>query len=824
MGLGSNNMFNKLLLVTLRLCKTLLILLLMFIVITAIITTIIVKMSGDSDFKYRSPGFIVNDVTQLNPVRVAKVITPTTSTEISHQIKITSGPISIGGGRYSQGGQIAFPDSLHIDMRQFDKVLSLDDKNKLITVEAGITWRKIQEFIDPYDLSVKIMQTYSNFTVGGSLSVNVHGRYVGEGPLVHSVRSLKVVLADSTIITASPSENKEVFYGIIGGYGGLGVIIEATLDLAENVKIERRTKTMATDKYKDYFFENIRDNKEIVFSNADLYPPDYTDARDVSWFKTDKDLTNTERLRPTDSEYDWLPGVAEFVADYDIGKSVRKNIFDPWVYWSDAVVWRNWEASYDVVELEPDSREETTYALREYFVPVEEFDNFLAIMRDVFLKHDANILNVSIRHAKADPDTLLSWAEQEVFAFVVYYRQGTSLEERESVAKWSTEIIDAVISVNGTYYLPYQNHASVAQFNQAYSNAGQYFELKKKFDPTNRFTNSLWKKYYLDRDVISNKSKSSVGQYFRGEEQTFLTIPEWYLVFNPKEYADYLEVGNNPSDFPFLASIDEYWKLYDRVLEIAKEDYPENSEYLTMLKVIGISTTIEYMYKGLYENTVGRFTYWISDGETKEDIIIQQAHRAYSQLIFDKAWYEFDFEYWSDKVWHDTDFFGNNFIRKLERKLFFTLEFGFKQVYANLIGRATKSTYEVSDELIYLTATNTDKIPHDLPSSVKLLNQLGEVKLLSLPRWGGVTNTIPQLVDVGFSFIDISGNKRISVSILHRNGNKEDLKYGELLFSSSIVSDVSSERLVYLVKVSDLGFFIKEIRKSGIELEHIYDY
>jgi len=32
-------------------------------------------------------------------------------------------------------------------------------------VQAGIKWRDIQDAIDPHDLSVKIMQSFSNFTV-----------------------------------------------------------------------------------------------------------------------------------------------------------------------------------------------------------------------------------------------------------------------------------------------------------------------------------------------------------------------------------------------------------------------------------------------------------------------------------------------------------------------------------------------------------------------------------------------------------------------------------------------------------------------------------
>ena len=71
-------------------------------------------------------------------------------------------------------------------------------------MQAGIRWCDIQRFVDPHDLSVKIMQTYANFTVGGSLSVNVHGRYVGLGPLILSVRAIALVLATASVVRGEP--------------------------------------------------------------------------------------------------------------------------------------------------------------------------------------------------------------------------------------------------------------------------------------------------------------------------------------------------------------------------------------------------------------------------------------------------------------------------------------------------------------------------------------------------------------------------------------------------------------------------------------------
>ena len=157
---------------------------LIFIVVLSGVTAIAVWLSGDDEFSYTRPQTLINDITQMNPTYVGSVVEPTSIDQVVDALRTSSGPVSIGGGRFSQGGQVSYPDSLHLDMRKLNRVVNLDVEGKRITVESGITWRKIQSAIDPHDLSVRIMQTYSNFTVGGSLSVNVHGRYIGEGPLV----------------------------------------------------------------------------------------------------------------------------------------------------------------------------------------------------------------------------------------------------------------------------------------------------------------------------------------------------------------------------------------------------------------------------------------------------------------------------------------------------------------------------------------------------------------------------------------------------------------------------------------------------------------
>jgi FAD/FMN-containing dehydrogenase len=439
---------------------------------------------------------VVNDVTQLNPIKVAKIITPQTSADIIKAVKIHNGPISIGGGRFSQGGQTATENALQIDMRKFNRILSFSKERKEVTVQAGIRWRELIQFIDRYDLSVKIMQTYANFTVGGSLSVNVHGRYVGQGPIILSVKSFKIVLADGSFITASPTVNNEVFYAAIGGYGGIGVITEVTLSLTDNYKIEKKDTLMDIAAYKQFFFSNIRNKPRFVFHNADIYPNSYTKIRAVTYAKTENKLTVTERLKANDKNYGLEKFAMKVVSGSDFGKWLRQHLVDPIHYTGKVVEWRNYEATYDVKELEPNSRKKATYVLQEYFIPVDHFDSFYPKMIKVLKSNDVNVINISIRHANKDVGSYLAWARQEVFAFVIYYKQEISDSEKTKVTRWTRALIDASLSEKGSYYLPYQLQATQAQFSKAYPNAVAFFKLKKKYDPNYKFRNKLFDTYY----------------------------------------------------------------------------------------------------------------------------------------------------------------------------------------------------------------------------------------------------------------------------------------------------------------------------------------
>ena len=441
------------------------------------------------------PALTVNDVSRLNPVPVGAALEPTTTQEIADAVRSHAGLIAIGGARHSMGGHTATAGALFLDMRRFNRIVAFDAAARRITVQAGARWRDVQERIDAAGLSVAIMQSYADFTVGGSLSVNAHGRFVGVGPVIDSVEAIELVLADGRVIKANPAENADVFYAAIGGYGGIGVITEATLRLVENVRLKRSSVVVALDGYPEFFATRIRPDRETVLHNADIYPPSYRLMRAISYTRTNDSVTENARLRDEDESSPIERFGYWFVSTVPGGLALRQRVLDPLRYSDDIVVWRNHEMSYDASALEPASRQRSTYALQEYFVPVARFAEFSEALRGILQRHEANVLNVSVRHVTKDPGSLLAWAREEVFGFVLYYKQGTDAPARDAVGAWTRELVEAALRAGGTFYLPYQTHATVEQFRRAYPRYPEFAAVKQRVDPTNKFRNEFWMKY-----------------------------------------------------------------------------------------------------------------------------------------------------------------------------------------------------------------------------------------------------------------------------------------------------------------------------------------
>src|SRR4029453_15822409 len=95
----------------------------------------------------------INDVhSQLNRTRVSELLRPRTRGELAEIVRASSRkglPISVSGCRHSMGGQQFATDSICIDTRELNALISFDRERGLLEAEAGIQWPKlIRAYLD----------------------------------------------------------------------------------------------------------------------------------------------------------------------------------------------------------------------------------------------------------------------------------------------------------------------------------------------------------------------------------------------------------------------------------------------------------------------------------------------------------------------------------------------------------------------------------------------------------------------------------------------------------------------------------------------------
>jgi hypothetical protein len=111
---------------------------------------------------------------------------------------------------------------------------------------------------------------------------------------------------------------------------------------------------------------------------------------------------------------------------------------------------------------------ESTDILHEYFVPPESFDALVVQLRLIITKHKGDLLNVTVRDVLRDDDTVLRYADRDMFALVLLFNQPRTAEGDASMEAMTRDLIDAVVRLGGRFYLPYRLHATSKQLRNAY--------------------------------------------------------------------------------------------------------------------------------------------------------------------------------------------------------------------------------------------------------------------------------------------------------------------------------------------------------------------
>ena len=316
--------------------------------------------------------------------------------------------------------------------------------------------------------------------------------------------------------------------------------------------------------------------------------------------------------------------------------------------------------------------------------------------------------------------------------------------------------------------------------------------------------------------------------YARRESDSYLSFPEWGIVYAYDDLAGVLAQGDE-SDFAYGRWIAGFWRTFCALNRAVTAREATGLDTKVMLYTIGWSFTAELGIKGAYEKTVGRLFEWIRGPEkTAEDAFAQRDLHDYAAFLRQTPWYAYPFGPRLRAFWRETPLSAarwRHWPRKLERRVEFSLEYGVKALYGGLIGYASNTTLGAADLEIQTVVVGLTPADVAAEPSIKVLRELGGGRTLVLtPRYQAYTNLLIRLARRGRDIAEIAGNDRILITVLAPSGSLPALARARPLFELPIQSRAAERRVGLDVPVGELAATIRALEGAGATVEHIYDY
>lgn len=402
-------------------------------------------------------------------------------------------PVNVGAARHSMGGQAIPRNGRAITVD--DAWIEPDTAAQTYRVNGGARWSDVIAALDPLGFGPAVMQSNHDFGVAATFSVNAHGWPVPYGPMGATVRSLRMVLADGELVTASRTENPDLFALAMGGYGLIGLIVDLEVDMVPNQRLAPALTAMPAREFPPAFMAAVEDPaKPMVYGRLNVDRARLFDEALLVSYAPTADQTDL----PPASESGIVSHLASRVYRAQVGRERMKRVR----WWVESGLGpmiagestRNSLMNEPVVTLD-DRNPGRVDILHEYFVPVDAFGDFLDACRDVIPDAFVEFLNVTLRYVAADPVSVLAHSPTPRIAAVMSFTQEKTARAEADHLHMTRRLIDRVLEIGGTYYLPYRPHARLDQFTRAYPSAAEFAAAKRAIDPALTLRNNLWDGY-----------------------------------------------------------------------------------------------------------------------------------------------------------------------------------------------------------------------------------------------------------------------------------------------------------------------------------------
>lgn len=464
----------------------------------------------DPELPWLAKGGETNDASALSRTPVYGIVGVTEEAHVARALAFARDnglKVSMSAVRHSMGGQAFDDHALVLDMTGFDRI-EVDEAARTVTVQPGATWHEIQNALHPR-FAVKAMQSSDIFSVGGSISVNAHGMDHRAGSVAVTIRSMRVMLADGTVLTVSKTENADLFRHVVGGYGLFGVVLSATLDVTENAVYRTSRAIIRSDEFPAVFARDIEPDggPSLFYGHLSTSPGNFLE--DMIVYRYDAiDGVPADTIPPL--EEPGSVGLKRLI----LNLAKHGGLFQRFKWFAESRLEHEFEACtvprtaamgegeaclvsrndpmHDSVPYLFNDLQDETDVLHEYFMPRPAYDAFIRDAREVLSRHDLPVLNASVRVVHQE-DIALTYAPEPAFSLVLYINQRADEDGSRGMRALTRDMIDLALKHGGRFFLPYQLHFTKAQLTASYPELPLFLRAKLAYDPGELFTSTFYR-------------------------------------------------------------------------------------------------------------------------------------------------------------------------------------------------------------------------------------------------------------------------------------------------------------------------------------------
>ena len=403
-------------------------------------------------------------------------------------LKLAQSSIPHGNGRCY--GDASLSKNV-VNTLRYDKVLSFDEINGIITCQSGLLLSDLLQIIVPRGWFLPVTPGTKFITVGGAVASDVHGKnHHVDGSFSRHIVTMSVLTGTGETLVCSPSIHPDLFWATCGGMGLTGIILEVRFRLKRiNTAFirEKQIKAKNLDEVMQLFEENSESTYSVAwidclkkgkhFGRSILILGEHATSDEV---KTDKVLVPKEKSLLTVPFYFppfVLNGFSVKIFNALVyGKNYKKimeNVvhYDGFYYPLDSIL--SWNKIYG----------RKGFVQYQFVLPLEGSKNGLIdILTRINQRGTGSFL--AVLKLFGEQDNLISFPMKG-------YTLALDFPIRPGLFEFLDELDKIVADYGGRIYLSKDARMKKEIFWKTYRHAQEFCDILAKYDPHKRFVSGL---------------------------------------------------------------------------------------------------------------------------------------------------------------------------------------------------------------------------------------------------------------------------------------------------------------------------------------------